>query len=218
MSDHTTGIAVHRAGEHRALKRLVGQSMLVALAVAALATVLAALAACGNGSVVVEGCNGGAACVRRNTAARQIVIQLFDAPGFMYPSVNGGAEWTLYGDNTLIFSQTTATLGQATAGETEWPVGGVSLATVASRECTLLGASACVAKASQSSVSAVKSANGADLSRLGDSRGTFAQGGESYFVVVWPLMPDALNPPPGKSAAVRVAQASGAIVSWPLLA
>ncbi|HUY75602.1 MAG TPA: hypothetical protein VMV29_02450 [Ktedonobacterales bacterium] len=319
MSHRTTEVTVHQAGRRRPLKRPFGQAIIVALGLAA----LAALAACSNGGVVVVGCNGGAACVRRDTAAGQIVIQLFDAPGFIYPSVNGVPEWTLYGDGTLIFQHATPTAsgqptlvsaqltsaqvthildvvvnqrhffasnqpsygrripdagltllyvsangqqklvsvagvasgadaqtqnvfaivqylrgyapagaqpytptgvallaiarGQATGGEAVWPSGDIALATVASRACSLIGVSACIAKASQSGVSAVTGAAGADLLRLADGRGFFAQDGESYFVTVWPLMPDALHPQPGQSAAVRVAKASGSIASWPLL-
>ncbi len=277
----------------------------------------AGLAACG-----AVGANGSATSQANSAVAGRIVIQLFDAPGFIYPTVNGVPEWTLYGDGTLIVQQNPSTpgqsafvsahltsaqvthildvvinqrhffasaqpsygrrnpdagltllyvssggqqkmvsvggdaggadaqtqnvfailqylrgyaptgaqpytpagvallaiaQGQASASETAWPVNGVSLATVASSECTLLGATVCIAKAKQTGVSAVTGASGLRLLQLSTSRGTFAQGGESYNVVVWPLMPDALHPQPGASAAVRVAEASGDLVSWPLL-
>ena len=32
-----------------------------------------------------------------------ILVQLFQAPGFLYPSINGVPEWTLYADGLLIF-------------------------------------------------------------------------------------------------------------------
>ena len=35
--------------------------------------------------------------------AAHILVQLFHAPGFIYPSINGVPEWTLYGDGTLLF-------------------------------------------------------------------------------------------------------------------
>ncbi len=35
--------------------------------------------------------------------AAHIVVQLFQVPGFIYPSVNGVPEWTLYADGLLIF-------------------------------------------------------------------------------------------------------------------
>ncbi len=295
---------------------------------AALATTLAALAACGN--VGAGSCWNNAACAQKITGAGQIVIQLFDTPGFTYPSVNGVPEWTLYGDNTLVFQGNTSTSGQrntstlgqsqlvsvkltsgqaahildvvvnqyhffasnqstyghripdagltalyvddngrqkmvdvggtvdspdaqtqnvfdivqflrgytpssaqpyapsgvallaiaqgqATANETAWPVASVSLKTVASSECTLLGAATCAGTASQPGVSATHGSAATDLLRIADGRGTFAQGGESYFVIIWPLMPDALYPPTGKSASVRVARAGGDITSWPLI-
>lgn len=274
----------------------------------------AALAACG--------AVGGAASQTGNVAAGRIVIQLFDAPGFIYPSVNGVPEWTLFGDGTLIFRQNTTPLGQgalvsahltlaqvahildvvvnqrhffasnqssyghrvpdtgltllyvssggqqkmvslagvasgadaqtqnvfaiaqylqgyapagaqpytpsgvallaiaqgqASASDTTWSGDGVSLATVASHECTLLGVAGCAANATQTGVSAVMGANGLRLLRLSPSTGTYAQAGERYSVVVWPLMPDALHPQPGTSSAVRVVEASGVVVSWPLL-
>ncbi len=35
--------------------------------------------------------------------AGHILVRLFNAPGFIYPPVNGVPEWTLYGDGTLLF-------------------------------------------------------------------------------------------------------------------
>jgi hypothetical protein len=314
MSDHTAAVsAIHQFKPNGAIQRLVKRMFVVALGVAALAT---ALAACGAGGA------GSAASSSAKADAGRIVIQLFDAPGFIYPSVNGVPEWTLYGDNTLLFQDSSAPIGQtklvsvqltsaqaahiidvvvnqrhffasaqpmygrripdagltllyvaangqqkmvgvgasdsgpdaqtqnvfaivqflrgylpasaqpyaptgvgvlaiaqgqATAGETAWSAASVSLATVASHECSLLRATTCSAQASQSGVSVVHGAAGTDLLRQSGGRGNFAQGGVSYSVTVWPLTPDALHPQPGKSGAVRVAQASGAIVIWPLL-
>ncbi len=38
-----------------------------------------------------------------NQEAGHIIVQLFQVPGFVYPSINGVPEWTLYADGLLIF-------------------------------------------------------------------------------------------------------------------
>jgi hypothetical protein len=46
-----------------------------------------------------------AAAIHRSSQqqASHIIVQLFHVPGFIYPSINGVPEWTLYDDGLLIF-------------------------------------------------------------------------------------------------------------------
>src|SRR5579859_2923603 len=44
-----------------------------------------------------------AAATTHTSSPGHIIVQLFQVPGFIYPSVNGVPEWTLYEDGLLIF-------------------------------------------------------------------------------------------------------------------
>ncbi len=321
MRYHTVKIVektVHHIKQARMIQRFFKRTILLTIGIATLAILLAACGAGGAISHSGDQSTGG--------EAGRILIQLFDAPGFMYPSVNGVPEWTLYGDGTLIFQRTTIpasssgqsillsahltsaqvahildvvvnhhhffasdqsfyglripdaglTLlyvasngqqkmvkvggapstpdtqmqnifaivqyvrtytpvgaqpytpagvgvlaiaqGQATPGEKAWPASGVALATVASRECPLLGASGgCIAQAKSAGVSVIYGAEGVDFLRQTGGRGAYAQNGKSYFVTVWPLLPDTLHPETGKTPTIRVAEAGGQIANWPIV-
>lgn len=63
-------------------------------------------------TLILMGCylqkasNTSAAAVTRVSShqkAGHIIVQLFQVPGFIYPSINGVPEWTLYEDGLLIF-------------------------------------------------------------------------------------------------------------------
>ena len=60
-------------------------------------------------TLILMGCylqkasNTSAAATHISSNQDRIIVQLFQVPGFIYPSINGVPEWTLYEDGLLIF-------------------------------------------------------------------------------------------------------------------
>lgn len=246
----------------------------------------------------------------------QIMVQLFDAPGFIYPSVNGVPEWTLYGDGMLLFrrgadsttgsglleahlsssqinqildvvvnqhhyfSDTRTFYGRTipdsgktllnvtangqhrvvalgnepgpnadfqtndvfaiaqflrgykpagaqeyiptgvvllaistqTAASTPWPYSDIWLAQVATKECPLLMPGTCTHSAEQASFFSVAGTRGTKLLQQTGNLKTMSQNGLTFQVIIWPLMPDATDPPPS----VLVAKTGGQLQEWPV--
>ena len=99
---------------------------------------------------------------------------------------------------------------QATTA-TAWPYNDISLAQVAAKECPLLmPSSACAVSTEQAKVFSIAGAHGKNLLQQADLE-TMSQNGMTFQVLVWPVLPDAMNPPPS----VLVAHA-GQLQEWPM--
>lgn len=83
---------------------------------ALLALLLLVLSGCG--SVEAQGSSNNSPIPYTNKQG-VILIQLFNEPGFVYPSINAMPTWTLYGDGTLIISSSAGNLLRQTRLSTQ---------------------------------------------------------------------------------------------------
>lgn len=104
-----------------------------------------------------------------------------------------------------------------------WPYPTVELARVEAAECPYLQpGTSCSPVSGPSGILPVYGVSGVDLLRQPGQQGTVSQGAATYFVVIWPLMPDVppLNAHPTSGAlpapSIRVAM-GGQIHQWPLI-